>query len=142
MSYSSSLPGSRGRFAALLRHQPVAPLDLRQERVGAVLLPFVDDEVRAEPAVGDAGLGQRRRHVRVHVERPIAEVVDELVLFGEVERIDIVAGVVDLAGTIARRLTDRGLAGVVVLAAAGVAGHRGTLPGKAVNHLPQAGTPD
>ena len=93
-------------------------LDGGQQRVSGVLVPVVDDEVGADPAVADAGLGHGLRHLGVDVDRPGAQVVDQLLLLGELERIDVVARVRRSALPFDR------LAGLVVVAAAGVGGHR------------------
>ena len=79
----------------------------------------------------DTGLGQRLRHLGVDVDRPRAQVVDDLLLLGELERVDVVTRIWRCALPFDR------LAGLVVVAAAGVGGHRGTLPApRAVSRLP------
>ena len=63
-----------------------------EQRVRRILVPFVHDQVGPLPAVGHARLGERLGHLGVDADGPRAQVVDELLLFGQIEGIDVVAG--------------------------------------------------
>ncbi len=110
-------------LVVLVARQPMAMFDLGQQQVGPVLVALVDDEVGAQPGMADAAIGQRLDHLGVDRRRPAAQVVDQLLVFGEVERIGVVAGIVGSAVALG---VLQGLAGLVV-AAPGVGGHPRTL---------------
>ena len=68
-----------------------APLDGVEQLVDHLLPVEVHDEVRAIPGVRDLRLGQHFGRFGLQIERPLAQLVDHLLLRGKVERVGVIS---------------------------------------------------